>query len=280
MSKTASLSAGMIASLATRQTRLAWCVTLTRRDAQVFRFVSGASDLVVSGDTYSAAPGFVVSSLTCTAGFEVDTARLTVLTTDDLVKADFLSGRWDGCRVDFNQADWKTPANGFIPWPFYRVSDVRPILGGFELELRDGRQLWRRDYTLSTAKTCSNRLGDARCTINLATYTFPFTVTSVTSRSQFTASALAQAADYFSEGYLTFDTGFYAGLPLMIVEHDTGGVIKLGESLIDDITIGDTGDITAGCLKRREDCRDKFNNILNMRAPGIDAPTAEELVGQ
>lgn len=282
MSKT--LGAGMIAALATRQTTLAWTVKFTRRDGDVFRFINSTRDKTIGGFIFSAAPNFNVSSLTCTAGFEVDTAKLTVLTNDDMVKADFLTGRWDGCRIDFNQADWQTPANGFIPWPYYRVSDVQPIDGGFELELRDGRQLWRRDYTLTTGKTCQNRLGDARCGVVLAgspvTYTFPFTVTTVTSRSQFTASGLAQAADYFTEGLLTFDSGFYADLPLMVLAHDAGGVIYLGESLIDDIANGSTGFIVAGCLKRREDCRDKFDNILNMRAPGIDAPTAEELVGQ
>lgn len=273
------LAGGMSTMAAGRARTLAWTVQFTRRDAQVFRFVSASRDLTVGGNLYTAAPGFSVSSLTCTAGFEVDTAKLTILTNDDMVKADFLTGRWDGCRVDFNQADWATPANGFIPWPFYRVSDVQPIDGGFELELRDGRQLWRRDYTLSTGKTCRNRLGDARCGVNLATFSFAFTVSAVASRAQFTAAALAQADDYFSEGYLVFSSGFYAGLKIMILDHDAGGIIKLGESLIEDVVIGATGTITAGCLKRIEDCATKFSNILNMRAPGLHAGTAAELVG-
>lgn len=273
------LSGGMQTRVAARDASLRWAVQFTRRDAQVFRFAAGRRSITIGGNLYDAAPGFAVSSLTCTAGFEVDSAKLTVLTNDDMVKADFLTGRWDGCRVDFNQYDWANAANGFIPWPFYRVADVQPIDGGFELELRDGRQLWRRDYTLSTGKTCRNRLGDARCGVNLATFTFAFTVTAVASRAQFTASALAQAADYFTEGYVVFSSGFYAGLKVMILEHDAGGIIKLGESLIEDVVIGATGTITAGCLKRIEDCATKFSNILNMRAPGLHAGTAAELVG-
>lgn len=277
MSKT--LSGGMQTTVAGSVHPLWWTVKFTRRDAVVLRFIGGDKSLTISGDLYDAAPGFDVSSLTCTAGFDVDTATLTVMTNDDIVKADFLTGRWDGCRVDFNQVDWSNTANGFIPWPFYRVANVEAVEGGFALELRDGRQLWRRDYTLSTGKTCRNRLGDARCGVNLATFTHAFTVTSVASRAEFTASALAQAADYFSEGYVVFTSGFYAGLKVMVIDHDTGGVIKLGESLIEDITIGATGNITAGCLKRIEDCATKFSNILNMRAPGLHAGTAAELVG-
>lgn len=273
------LSAGMLQHLATRTTTLAWMIKITREDGVVFRYVSGNEGIILNGETYQAAPGFSVSSLTSTLGFNVDTLELTVLANSDLEKADFLAGRWNNAQVDFNQYNWADPTDGFIPWPSYRVANVKPFRGGFVLELRDLRQLWRQDYTLTTGKTCQNRLGDSRCLVNLASFTFAFTVTSVQSRTRFTCSALAQTTDYFTEGSLTFADGRYEGLPLFIMSHSSGGVITLGAQLIEDVVVGQTGTITAGCLKRREDCRDKFNNILNMRAPGIDAPTIEELAG-
>jgi len=259
---------------------LAWTVTFSRRDGEVFRYTGGTRDATVEGDLYLAQPGFQVSSLTCTLGFSVDTLELTVFTTDDLTKADFLAGRWTGCRVEFNQRDWADSTNGFIPWPVYRVSNVEPVQGGFVLELRDLRQLMLQDYTRASGKTCINRLGDSRCTKNLDPFTFGFTVTSVASRSIFTCSALAQAADYFSNGELTFDDGLHAGLPLLVRAHATGGVITLAVPLIADIEVGQTGTIIAGCLHRfEEDCKTKFDNVLNFGGYK-DAPSTETLVGQ
>lgn len=279
MSKT--LTVGMQGHVAQSTTSLAWALQLSRKDGEVFRFVSGSRNITLGGNPYLAAPGFDVSSITCTAGIEVDTAELMMLTDDELTKADFLSGRWDGCRVEFNQYNWANAAHGFIPWPFYRVSDITPVRGGVKLELRDGRQLWRQDFTRSTGKTCPYRLGDAKCGLDLGPFTFAVTVTGVTSRSVFTCSGLAQAADYFTEGMFTFDDGLHADLPLLIRLHEAGGLIRLAVPLLADVVIGQTGVIVAGCLKRRgEDCRDKFDNVLNFGGVGVDAPTAEELVGQ
>ena len=277
MSKT--LSAGMLTHVAGHAQSKAWAVSITRSDAQVFRYTSGSVNATISGNLYLAQPGFTVSNITCTLGFNVDTLEMTVLTTDDMTRADFLAGRWDAARVEFNQYNWAAVADGFIPWPFYFIADVTPIQGGFKLELRDGRGLWRQDYTLVTAKTCANRLGDAKCAKVLTSFTHTLTLTSVTSRSTVTASGLTQAADYFSNGILRFDTGLHAGLDLLIRDHNTGGVIVLAVPMSEDAVIGQTGTVIAGCLQRRdEDCATKFSNVLNFRGHP-DVPTHEQLVG-
>ena len=276
-----SLSAGHIASAAARSLSLAWAIKITRTDGQVFRYTSGNTSATISGQTYIAAPGFTVSSITSTLGYGVDTLEMTVLTTDDMTRADFLAGRWYAARVEFNQYDWSTPASGFIPWPTYTISDVTPLQGGFKLELRDLRQYLRQDHSLSSGPTCPHRLGstgDGKCNKDLTSFTHPFTVTSVTSRSIFTCSGLAQATDYFSNGQATFVDGLHGGLPLLIRSHAPGGVITLAVPLIADIVVSQTGTIIAGCLKRKlEDCITKFANGLNFG--GQDGVTTEELVG-
>lgn len=279
MSKT--LSAGMAAMVATGGRTLEWTAKFTRTDAQVFRFTSGSRSATISAELYESAPGFSVSSITCTLGYGVDTLEMTVLTNDNMTRAEFLSGRWYACRVEFNQYNWASPSDGFIPWPVYTVSDVTPLQGGFKLEMRDLRQYMRQDFSLSTGKTCPHRLGevgDSKCNKDLTSFTHAFTVTSVTSRSIFTCSGLAQATDYFTNGQATFADGLHAGLPLLIRAHTTGGIITLAVPLIADIVIGQTGTIVAGCLKRKtEDCITKFNNVLNFG--GQDGVTTAEIVG-
>ena len=275
------LSAGNTTTAASGLWPWAWSVRFTRDDGQVFRYTSESQNATISGALYLAAPGFSVSSITSTLGYGVDTLEMTVLTNNDMVRADFFAGRWHGARVEFNQYDWTTPANGFIPWPVYTVSDVTPLQGGFKIEMRDLRQFLRQDMSLSSGKTCPHRFGvtgDSKCNKSLTSFTHTATVTSVTSRSIFTCSALAQATDYFTNGKATFTTGLHLALPLLIRAHTTGGIITLAVPLIADITVGQTGVVIAGCLKRKtEDCITKFNNVLNFG--GQDGVTTEELVG-
>lgn len=274
-----SLSAGMLSHIAGATTSLAWAATLTRTDGQVFRYTSGTRNITIGANLYLAQPGFAVSDITSTLGLSVDTLQMLVLATDDLTRADFLTGRWDGCRVELAQYNWAAPADGFIPWPTFTVANTEPIQGGFSLELRDLRQPLQQDYTRATGKTCPYRLGDARCAKDLTAFTFAFTVTGVTSRSIFTCSALAQAADYFSSGELVFADGLHGGLRLLVRNHGAGGVITLAVPLIDDVVIGQTGTIVAGCLRRfDEDCKTKFSNVLNFGGHK-DTPSVAELVG-
>lgn len=279
MSKT--LSAGLISHVAGRRTSLAWSARFTRTDGQVFRYTSATRDATLSAALYVAAPGFTVSNITSTLGYGVDTLEMTVLTNDDMTRAEFLAGRWYACRVEFNQYNWATQSDGFIPWPVYTVSDVTPMQGGFKLELRDLRQYMRQDFSISTGKTCPLRLGDTgdgKCNKDLTAFTHTFTVTGVTSRSIFTCSSLAHATDYFTLGKATFDDGLHGGLPLLIRAHITGGVITLAVPLIADIVVAQTGVVVAGCMKRRaEDCITKFDNVLSFG--GQDGVTIEELVG-
>lgn len=281
MSKAALMSAGLLAHVAQPVTSLGWAVKFTRPDGQVFRYCTSRRAQTIEGELYAAAPGFDLSSITCTIGYEVDTIKLTVLATSDLEHADFLTGRWYGTRVEFNQYNWAAPEDGFIPWPTYKVANVQRVVGGYELELRDLRQLLRQDYTLVTGKTCGRRLGDAGCQVDVAgSYTYAVTVTAVASRLVFTAD-LVQPAGWCIGGEITFDSGLYAGMPLLVSEQTAGGVITLaeGDRIVQAVEVGQTASITAGCRKRHgEDCRDKFHNVIRFLG-ARHAPSSNRLAG-
>ena len=276
------LSADMQTLVAGKARTLDWAVKLTRTDGQVFRYCTSRRAKTLDGEVYDTAPGFDLSSITCTLGYEVDTLKLTVLADTDLEHADFLAGRWYGCRVEFNQYNWADPSDGFIPWPTYKVADVRRVLGGFELELRDLRQLLRQDYTLTTGKTCVHRLGDALCQVDVAgSYTYAVTVSAVASRLVFTVTGLGQPAGWCVGGDITFDDGLYAGMPLLVSGQSAGGEITLaeGDRIVESVVIGQTASITAGCRKRANlDCEAKFSNIINFLG-ARHAPSSSRLAG-
>jgi uncharacterized phage protein (TIGR02218 family) len=275
------MSAALKAHLAGVVKALAWSIRITRADGVVFRYTGGARAATIGGDVYLAAPGFTLSSITCTLGFGVDSGNIEFLTTDDMTRAQFISGRWRGAVVEVNQYNQDDTTQGFRPWPKYRLGNATPTESGFTVELRDLRQLTLQDMTRSTGPLCPYRFGSALCTKSKAAFTFAFTIAAVTSAREFTCAALAQATDYFTAGELYFADGPYASLgrPLWVLEHTAGGHITLAVPLYAGIpVIGQTGTIVAGCTKRAfEDCRDKFNNIVNHG--GQEGVTAAQVVG-
>ena len=62
------------------------------------------------------------------------------------------------------------------------------------------------------------------------------------------------------------------------VDVKTARLVTLVLAMPAAVQVGDTFSIVAGCRKRLEDCRDKFDNVLNFRGephrPGVDALTA------
>lgn len=92
------------------------------------------------------------------------------------------------------------------------------------------------------------------------------TVSAVVDRRTFTATGISVAADYFGEGFITFQTGDNAG-DVRRVRSDNGtGTLILHLGAYDDIQIGDTFEALVGCRHRRqEDCITKHDNANNSR---------------
>lgn len=87
--------------------------------------------------------------------------------------------------------------------------------------------------------------------------------------------ALRGGADYYSLGQLTWLTGNNAGRTIEVRNWDLGTrTLSLFLKMPEAIQVGDLFELLPGCRKRLEDCRDKFANVVNMRAepyvPGND----------
>lgn len=261
---------------------LVFGIRIVRRDATAFGFTEHSADQTVTVDgastLLSAAPGFTVQGLVSAAGLGVDNTELAVIADDAvLTRADILAGKWDGARVYIFRYNWKLPAAGLLPVKRGSFGNFTPQQGQFKVEFRDLRQALQQDTTWVIQEACRWRLGDARCTVDLAPFTFTaVAVTAVASAYEFTASALTQADDYFGEGFVSWLTGLNAGLRHK-VKAFAAGVVTLSEFAVYPIDIGDTFEIVAGCRKRWDvDCRDKFDNILNFGGEK-DKPTRDAL---
>jgi uncharacterized phage protein (TIGR02218 family) len=105
------------------------------------------------------------------------------------------------------------------------------------------------------------------------------TVTGATDQRSFAASAMAQAADYFGAGVVTWVTGANAALKMEVRDFTAGGNFTLVQRMPYFIAVGDTFTVVPGCRKRRtEDCKTKFSNVVNFRG-FPDVPLNDKVLG-
>ena len=188
------LSSGLATHLAGRVLTLAFVLKITRTDGEVLALTEHLSALVVDGVTYE--PGLTMGSISSSSGTNVDNTEITLTAADAVTNAELMEGRWDGAAFLLQQVNWKSVADGAVPFKAGKLGNVTPKLGQYVFEMRDHRQALQSDTSAVLQATCRYRLGDAKCAKDLASFTHAGTVTGVTSRQSFT-SGLAQADDYF-----------------------------------------------------------------------------------
>ena len=255
-------------------------VKITRVDGAVYAYTSHDVDAVISGVTYRAS-GLIDSAFESGDSLAVDNLALTTL--DDgaiFAREDVIGGLWQNAAVYFFRYNWANLADGVEPLTAGTIGEVQMMQGQVRAEVRGLQQDLQQPVGIVSSKTCRARLGDGACTVNLTSFTHNGTVTGVTNTRVFTASALTQAADYFGDGLIEWLTGNNAGIKQKVKTHATGGVFTLALPMPSAIQTGDTFRAIAGCRKRlMQDCKTKFNNVLNFQGephrPGIDELTAE-----
>ena len=274
-----SLPGALATHVALGTTTLAYGLRITRADAAVYAFTSAAENVTLSSVVYQSAPGLDISSIAITAGAAVDNLELTTL--DDasvFTRPDVLGGLWRNAAFVILRYNTASPTDGVETLMAGTLGEIHYLRNSLTVELRGLQQYLQQPLGSLSSKTCRARLGDTLCTEALGPWTHTATVTTATSNQIFTASSLAQAADYFTEGVLTWTGGLNVGLSQKVKAHDTGGVLTLSLSMFQTVQVGDTFSVIAGCRKRMaEDCITKFDNVLNFQGephlPGIDAVT-------
>ncbi len=299
-------SVALAAAYASGSTTLCACLRVVRTDGVVEAFTSADVDVVVGSDTYLAATGLDITKLVVQATLAVDNMEMTVL-PDEVTypQVDILAGRWDTARFWLFECDYTDPAlAGGADVGDAPRTDINLLKRGTtgeadtlrstrKFEFRGLKQALQQPLGSVTSKTCRYRLGSTSmpyglCMIDLdggspsADWTKTHTVTAVASRHQFTCSGATEVDDFFGEGTATSLDGENAGYTKK-VKTFAAGVFTISLEFPFTVNIGDTFRFVAGCRKRRtEDCRDKFDNVLNFGGepdmPGTDLLTADPLV--
>lgn len=272
-------------------TFLSAAIKVTRADGEVFAFTSAQQPVDSLGDGVRYEPSaLVLSDIVASLDMSVGNMDLALYAPhDDPVfnQADIFGGVWSGARFEIFEYSRRHPAAGKIPRVAGVFGDIAIVETGYKVELRDWMQFLQQPVGEETSKNCRNRLGDARCRVDLDAFTVTGTVTSVSSNQVFRDSSRSEAVTWFAEGTLLWTSGQNAGYRQKIKTYAADGTFTLMLPMFSAVLPGDTYEAVAGCMKRHDrtadnpsgasDCVDKFNNILNFRgephAPGTDEVT-------
>jgi uncharacterized phage protein (TIGR02218 family) len=276
------IGASLLAHMQGGETTLAWGCKITRADGTVIGLTSHDVDVTISAVSYAATPGLDVAALVSAAGFAVDNTEATML-EDGVIftREDILAGRWDGAAFELFRFNWADTTMGRDVVKVGTFGNIAPKRGAYTAELRGLRQKLQGSVINLTQPTCRNRLGDARCGVNIGTggRTVTGSLTSVTSQQVVVDSTRAEAADFFTAGVITFTSGDNTGLSFKVKTHAGGGTLTLALPAVLPFLAGDTYSMVRGCRKRlAEDCVATFANGVNFNGephlPGVDQVTA------
>lgn len=271
---------GLQAHLQSGITTLCHCWALTRRDGVQMGFTDHDGPLVFEGISFRADTGLSALALQQTTGLAVDnTEAMGALSDAAIREGDIEAGRFDGAELRAWLVNWQDVAQRQLLFRAH-IGEMRRAGGAFEAELRGLTDVLNQPEGRVLQKTCGAALGDAACGVDLnhPDYSFERPVDAVEERRVLSFEGLDQVeAGWFGFGRVEVLGGAAEGLSGAVKRdrlEDGTRVVELWHPLRAEIAPGDPIRLVAGCDKRTETCRFKFDNFLNFQGfpdiPGDD----------
>lgn len=256
----------------------AWAIT--RKDGVVFAFTDHDLPLRFAGFTFRADTGLNAFALSQSTGLSVDnTEALGALSDASLREDEIEQGRFDGAQVRAWLVNWADPAQHWLNFRGH-LGEITRAGGGFRAELRGLTEGLNRPMGRVYQKPCTAVLGDTNCRFNAAQegYALVLPVQAVEGARRFVwQDFMPYDRDWFARGRLEVLSGPAQGLWGTIKSDRIDGtvrLIELWEPVRGRVEEGTQVRLVAGCDKRVETCRLKFNNFDNYQGfpdlPGED----------
>lgn len=273
-------TAALQAHLETGVTTICRAWALTRTDGVRYGFTDHDCDLGFEGMTFKADTGLTAKALQQSTGLSVDNSEAMGALSDAAVREeDIEAGRFDGAELTSWVVNWADVGQRKL---MFRgtLGEIRRTDGAFHAELRGLTEALNRPTGRAFQKPCTAVLGDGACRVDLnaAGYSGIRDVESVEDARVFRWDTfLGFEPGWFQRGRLVVLSGPAAGLRGSIKRD----VVEAGQRRIElwspiraTVSPGDTVRVEAGCDKRFQTCRLKFNNVVNYQGfpdiPGED----------
>ena len=291
------LAGAALIDLAKESRRLTVCGVITKRNGGVIRCTQFDDALKIVGGVfagrYLSTAAVSASAIQSSSDMSADNLETTGAVADPnfaitgFTVSDIAAGQFRSAPFEIFLCSWDNPS----AWQKvirrgYLGQITRTSEGAFTAEWRGIIQVLQQNVGRTYGENCDAvRFGDARCKFDLSTVTFDATVTSVVSRKEFTLSidgleSPSPVAGYFDTGEVAFLTGENASYTKQVKIDSMGGTlghIQMWEPFPNDVTIGDTLTITAGCDHTWNRCK-FWNNVVNWRGHGRWIPGIPKII--
>lgn len=292
------LSPALEAHLSLGQTTLAYLLKVKRKDGTVLAFTSLDRDMTYDDGTgdgnvlYKTKAGLLNSAASSKSDLSVDNLEISAFLSDDqITEEDLRAHRYDDSDILFILVNWADLTQGHMVIRRATLGIVKIVKGLFTAELRGQTHKLTSLLGGTYGTTCRAEFGSGLngidmnsrwlCKVDVAALRQTGSVDQIEggavaflgARVVTPAGGLTGAAGWFNDGIITFTSGANNGLVFEIRKWD-GADLTLFETIPFILEPGDTFTIEPGCNKTAGDCKNKFDNIVNMRAelfmPGMD----------
>lgn len=256
------------------------CWTIKREDGQVYGFTDHDMELRFDGLAFKASSGLTAAAIEQATGLSIDNSEAMGALSDAAIREeDIEAGRFDGAQVRAWLVNWANPEQRVLQFRG-SIGEMRRGGGAFHAELRGLTDLLNRPLGRIYQKPCTAVLGDSACRFNVAATGFQAEaeIVSLSAGSVLQLrGAESRDTTWFERGRLDVISGSASGLWASVKQDERvagGRNVILWTGISGGLTVGDRVRLTAGCDKRMETCRKKFNNLINFQGfpdlPGED----------
>jgi len=274
------LPSALQAHLDTGATTICTCWRLIRRDGVVLGFTDHDRDLHFDGVAFLADSGFEGSQTQSQIGMAVGGGDVAgVLAASSLTEGDLLNGLYDDARVEIWRVNWQAPEQRVL-LDVATLGEISRTPGAFTAELRGLAHLLDQDRGRLFQSACYADLGDHRCGVDLSApqWRAQALVAQALDEMSFRVGVTGFATHWFSNGQVEFLDGANAGARQTVESFrvDAGGaLVRVWSAPAHPVAPGDAVELTAGCDKTFDMCRNRFANAINFRGfphmPGNEA---------
>lgn len=278
MSRT--ISAAMKAHLTQPVVQLSYCCKVTRRDNTVFGFTSDNLSFTFEGVHYEGAAAASASAIRASQGTGVDNLDVIgLLDSDQITDTDLYAGKYDNAQVEVFIVNPADLSMGKVILLSGNIGQIDFQDGTYTAEVRGLFQKLGVQVGELTSPTCRvAQLGDSRCKIDLAPFSFTQQITGVVDDVTFTFPDDGRPANYYAYGIVEARSGqnVMERRDIKSSSRNNAAVtIVLQLPFAFPLAVGDTIVVQAGCDRLFTTCRDKFSNLINFRGePYVPGTTA------
>ncbi|WP_227267852.1 DUF2163 domain-containing protein [Roseobacter weihaiensis] len=267
----ADMHAGLKAHLKSGLTTIAHAWAIERKDGTILGFTDHDRDLSFEGITFRADTGLTALSLAQSTGLSVDNTEALGALSDLSIREDEIEqGRFDGAEVRAWMVNWTDVSQRRLQFRGL-IGELSRADGGFQAELRGLTEALNRPLGRVYQKPCTAVLSDSACRFDVTKPGFSIELAvEYTDQSRIFRwegfDGFEQ--DWFARGRLEVLEGPAAGLWGMVKQDRLEGetrTIELWEPIRSPLAYGVTVRLIAGCDKRSETCRLKFQNLANFQ---------------